>query len=67
MMDPEVASSSVELANKMIPRYLDVFLYPQCIDSIKTLFEFALGCLDANEIMPKRAAAHFWVSIYTIV
>ncbi len=62
--DPEVASSCIELADKMVPRYLEVFLYPQCFDSTPLLFAFSLRCLTATEIMPKRAAAQFWVGNY---
>ena len=60
--DPEIASSCINLAAKMIPSYLDIFLYPQSFDSIPLLFTFAIDCLTAAEIMPKRAASQFWVS-----
>ena len=65
--EPEIASSCIDLAAKMIPRCLDVFLHPQCADSTPMLFIFAIRCLETTEIMPKRAASQFWVSLDTIL
>ena len=60
--DPEVASSGIDLADKMVPHYLDCMMITE---NIQTLFDFTLKALTVAEIMPKRAAAHFWVSIYS--
>lgn len=59
--DPEVASSGIELADKMVPHYLDCMM---SAENIQKLFDFTLKALTAAEIMPKRAAAHFWVSLH---
>lgn len=57
-IDPEVNSSGIDLAEKMIPRYLHSMIRVQ---NIEKLFETTLVCLEAPDLMPKRAAAHFWV------
>ena len=57
--DPEVASSGIDLADKMIPHYLDCMM---STPSIQKLFDFILKAITSAEVMPKRAAAHFWVS-----
>lgn len=57
--DPEAASSGIDLADKMVPHYLDCMMSAQ---NIEKLFEFALKSLTAAEIMPKRSAAHFWAT-----
>lgn len=57
--DPEVASSGIDLADKMVPHYLDCMMSAQ---NVQKLFDFALKALTAAEIMPKRAAAHFWAT-----
>ncbi|KAK4697316.1 hypothetical protein P7C71_g757, partial [Lecanoromycetidae sp. Uapishka_2] len=56
--DPEVASSSIALANKMIPRYVTCMTK---VPNIDKLFNFALMGLQAPETMPKREAATFWM------
>ena len=58
----EVASSCVDLADKLMPRYLNIFLDLQVQGSMPDLFIFALRCLTATEILPKRSAANFWVN-----
>lgn len=45
----------------MVPHYLDCMMSAQ---NIEKLFDFALKGLTAAEIMPKRSAAHFWVSTH---
>ncbi|KAF6223554.1 hypothetical protein HO133_000397 [Letharia lupina] len=57
--DPEVASSGIDLADKMVPHHLDCMMNTQ---NIQGLFDFTLKALTAAEIMPKRAAAHFWAT-----
>ncbi|SLM38968.1 Importin-beta, N-terminal domain [Lasallia pustulata] len=64
--EPEVASSCVDLADKLMPRYLNIFLDPQVQRSMRNLFIFALRCLTAAEILPKRSAADFWTSFVQI-
>lgn len=59
--EPEVASSCVDLADKLIPRYLNAFLEPEVHEAMPDLFNFALRCLTAAELLPKRSAASFWV------
>ena len=61
--DPEVASSGIDLADKMVPHYLDCMMSTQ---NIQKLFDFVLRAITAAEIMPKRAAAHFWVNIHFV-
>ena len=46
------------MADKMVPHYLDLMVGVQ---DIQKLFDFILKAITAAEIMPKRAAAHFWV------
>ncbi|KAL9072773.1 MAG: hypothetical protein Q9161_003314 [Pseudevernia consocians] len=57
--DPEVASSGIDLADKMVPHYLDCMMITE---NIQKLFDFTLKALTVAEIMPKRAAAHFWAT-----
>lgn len=59
--DPEVSSSCIDLAQKLVPHYLHTFLDVQIRPTLSTLFTFTLNCLAASEIMPKRSAAGFWV------
>ena len=61
--DPEVASSCIDLTERFIPRYLQVFLSPNVRNTVPSLFSFSLTCLVSTEIMPKRSAAVFWVGI----
>jgi hypothetical protein len=60
-VDPEVASSCLDLAEKYIPRYLQTFFHSRAQTQLPTLLTFSLRCLTAAEIMPKRSAANFWV------
>lgn len=60
--DPEIASGCINLAGKLIPRFLHTFFNPQVQADIPNLFIFSLRCLTTAEIMPKRAAATFWVN-----
>ncbi|CAD6563862.1 MAG: hypothetical protein ASARMPREDX12_000112 [Alectoria sarmentosa] len=57
--DPEVASSGIDLADKMVPHYLDCMMSAH---NVQKLFDFTLKGLTAAEIMPKRNAAHFWAT-----
>ena len=56
--EPEVASSIIDLADKMIPRYVSSMTD---IPQISRLLSFTLECLASAEILPKRSATHFWV------
>lgn len=57
--DPEIASGVIDLAEKTVPHYLrNMMSMPGIIDFL----DFALASLSAHEIMPKKSAAHFWVS-----
>ena len=56
--DPEVATSIIELAQKMMPRYLHNMIRVQ---NFEKLCDFSLQCLDGPDILPTRAAAYFWV------
>lgn len=58
-IDPDVNASGINLAAKMIPRYLHSMIR---VPNIEKLFETTLVCLEAPDLMPKRAAADFWVS-----
>lgn len=60
-IDPEVASSGIALATKMIPRFLTCMLKAPNIEKI---FDLSLRSLQAPDIMPKREAASFWVSSF---
>lgn len=60
--EPEVASSCIDLADKLIPRYLNTFSEPEVHGAMPDLFNFALRCLTAAELLPKRSAANFWVN-----
>ena len=62
--DPEVASSCIDLAEKLIPRYLQIYLAPSIRSTIPSLFSFTLTCLTGTAILPKRSAAAFWVGFY---
>ncbi|MCJ1469086.1 hypothetical protein MMC07_007719 [Pseudocyphellaria aurata] len=61
--DPEIAFSCLNLAEKLIPTYLQTFLDAQTRNDIPTLFVFSLRCLALPEVMPKRAASYFWASL----
>jgi len=56
----------VNLAGKLIPRYLNVFLNSEVQMSTSQLFTFALRCLMAAEILSRRSAAAFWASFVQI-
>ena len=60
-IDPEVASSCIELVGKMIPRYLDIIFAPQFQSLLPSFFIFSMRCLVSPEILPKRSSASFWV------
>ena len=60
--DPEIAASCIDLVGKMIPHYFESLFEHQNLDALPGLFVFSLRCLAIPEIMPKRAAASFWVS-----
>ena len=65
--DPEVASSCIDLAEKLLPRYLNTFFNPQVQESIPILLNFAIQSLIATEVLPKRSAATFWVSPFNLL
>ncbi len=56
-VDPEVAASIIDLADKCIPSYL---LSMRHLESINDLLRFTISSLSSSEIMPLRSAAHFW-------
>ncbi|MCJ1394195.1 hypothetical protein MMC18_007073 [Xylographa bjoerkii] len=64
--DPEVASSCIELAGKLIPRYLDIFFESQLQSMLPNFFAFSMQCLISPEILPKRSSASFWTSFVQI-
>ena len=61
--DPEVASSCIELAGKMISRHLDIIFDSRLRAMLPTFFSFTLQCLTTVEILPKRSSASFWVCL----
>ncbi|MCJ1404831.1 hypothetical protein MMC11_008057 [Xylographa trunciseda] len=64
--DPEVASSCIELAGKMITRHIDVFFDSQLQSMLPNFFAFSMQCLISPEILPKRSSASFWASFVQI-
>ena len=58
--EPEVSSSCIMLASKMLHHHLEAYIAPSNSSQIHILFEFTLACLHSNEIFPKRSAAEFW-------
>ncbi|KAI4165730.1 MAG: hypothetical protein LQ342_000673 [Letrouitia transgressa] len=63
-LEPEIASSCIELAEKFIPYHLNVFLDLRYRDEVPGLFEFTIRSISCREIMPKRSAALFWASFF---
>ena len=59
--DPDIAASCANLAEKLIPRYLDIFTQPEVQESAPKLFVFLLRCMTTAEMHAKRSAAMFWV------
>ena len=60
--EPEVASSCISLASKMLNHHLEAYIAPSNSSQIHILFDFTLSCLLSNEIFPKRSAAQFWAT-----
>ena len=61
--DPEIAESLVEIANNIL-RYREGALIPEIpTELLNLIFDFAMQSLSVADILPKRAAANFWVSL----
>ena len=61
--EPDIASSCIDLSERLIHTHVQQFYAPAVRDPISLLFEFNLNCLETPEIIPKRCAANFWVKI----
>lgn len=56
-IEPELAASILDLADKSVPRYLTSM---SRLPEIDRIFAFAISSLASADIMPNRAAAEFW-------
>ena len=62
--DPELKASIIELMQKMIPNYMQsMTMLGAALDD---LFALALLALAGEQVLLKRAAAHFWVTRISI-
>lgn len=61
-VDPEVASSCLDLVEKYFPSYFNTILgnHEVALEFTKILV-FSIISLMKSEIMPRRSAARFWV------
>src|SRR6186713_2123801 len=59
--DPEVASSVLDFVKIYIPNYLNVIFHDSIQPLLPDLLDLSIRCLVSAEILPKRAAAEFWV------
>ena len=61
--DPEVAQSCVDVLTSLLSRYAYVLITFQPVYDVERMFGFAIQCLRGSDILPKRSASSFWVSI----
>ena len=59
--DPDVAQSIVEFINRMLSKYVEVFVNYEPKPRVELLFMFALSSVGVREPLVKKAACTFWV------
>jgi hypothetical protein len=59
--DPEIAQDGIEFLNRLLPKYLHMFLNHQPPNALEFMFMFTLKALAGNDPLPKAAACDFWV------
>ncbi|KAK7551890.1 armadillo-type protein [Phyllosticta citricarpa] len=57
--DPEVASSCVEVL-ETLNRHNVQILFGRSSDSVENTLMFTIRCIQGPDVLPKRAALHFW-------
>lgn len=59
--DPSIAQACIDVFNRMIGRYSNIFLDVAGSGvAVQLILDFALKALDGPDLMPKRSAADFW-------
>lgn len=58
--DPEISQAGIDLVYRMMPKHIRILL-AQDSASLEFFFFFALKALSGKDILPKTAAADFWV------
>ncbi|SMY26717.1 unnamed protein product [Zymoseptoria tritici ST99CH_1A5] len=63
--DPGVAQSSIDVFNRMIPRYSHILLDTSSPtgDLVQPILDFAIKAIDGPDLLPKRSAAELWSRI----
>lgn len=63
-IEPDVAHSCVEVLEQVL-RHNALLLLGQPPQAAEFVFMFTIRCLQGPDVLPKRAAAHFWASLVT--
>ncbi|OJD38829.1 importin 13 [Diplodia corticola] len=63
--EPDVAHSCVEVLEQIL-RHNALILLGQPPQAAEFVFMFTIRCLQGPDVLPKRAAAHFWASFVTV-
>lgn len=64
--DPDVAQSIVEFMNRMLSKYVEVFVNYEPKSRIELLFMFALNSVGVREPLVKKAACTFWSTLVSL-